>query len=127
DELVARGVDARLVETRFTEEEAAEVDGGRIDFALVSGTYRMERRSHLREATPLHIEALHLLVKEELADGAKRGLDVLRGRTVDLGPRGSGTAALAEAVLGFAGVEMDAIDARHLELPELLAMTIGPR
>jgi TRAP-type uncharacterized transport system substrate-binding protein len=126
-ELQARGIEADIVETRATEEQVAQVDAGRIDFALVSGTYRMESHPHLREATPLHVEALHLLVKEELVDAAKDGLDVLRGRSVDLGPRGSGTAALAEAVLAFAGIGMNAIDARHLELAELLTLTAEPR
>jgi TRAP-type uncharacterized transport system substrate-binding protein len=120
NELVARGVDARLVETRATDEQVAEVEAGRIDFALVSGTYRIELQSHLREAAPLHVEALHLLVKQELADAASRSLDALRGHSVDLGPRGSGTAALAEAVLGFAGIGTDAIDARYVDLPDAL-------
>ncbi len=126
-ELVARGVDARLVETRATEEQVAEVDAGRIDFALVSGTYRLELRPHLREATPLHVEALHLLVKEDLADAVRYRLDALRGRSVDLGPRGSGTAALAEAVLDFAGIGVNAIEARYLDISELLALIAGPR
>src|SRR5262245_56976778 len=46
-ELLARGVDARLVETRATEDQVAEVEAGRIDFALVSGTYRLELHPHL--------------------------------------------------------------------------------
>lgn len=125
-ELVARGIDASLVETRATEEQVAEVEAGRIDFALVSGTYRLDLHPRIREATPLHVEAFHLLVKESLADAATHGLDALKGRTVDLGPRGSGTAALARAVLAFAGVDVSAIDARYLDLGELQALAAGP-
>ncbi len=126
-ELVARGIDARLVETRATADQVAEVESGGIDFALVSGTYRLDLHPRLREAAPLHVEAFHLLVKEELADAANQGLDALRERSVDLGPRGSGTAALAQAVLAFAGVDLSALDARYLEVEDLPALTAQPR
>ena len=45
----------------------------------------------MRGVTPLYVEALHLLVKEEFADSVAQGLDALHGRTVDLGPSGSST------------------------------------
>src|SRR3954452_7217669 len=51
-ELVARGIDARLVETRATADQVADVEAGSIDFALVSATYRLDLHSRLREATP---------------------------------------------------------------------------
>ena len=92
---------------------------------MVSATYRLDLHSRLREATPLHLEAFHLLVKESLADAASHGLDVLQGRSVDLGPRGSGTAALARAVLAFSGVDLNAIDARYLDLDQLQTLTAG--
>ncbi len=104
DALASRGLQARLVATSSTEESLAGVDRGAIDFALVSGAYRTERYPHVRVVTPLHVEALHLLVKEELADDVGRSLDALRGHTVDLGPHGSTTAGLGTAVLDFAGV-----------------------
>src|SRR5262249_26175916 len=99
-----------------------------IDFAMVSGAYRTERYPNVRAVTPLYIEALHLLVKKELADSVSHGLDALRGRTVDLGPSSSTTAGLATAVLDFAGVAPrgattnDGYVARASPLPELQAL-----
>ena len=103
DAVTARGNKAQLVETSKTEDEFAQVDAGIIDFALVSEAYRVGRRTHVREVTPLYVEALHLLVKQEFADAVDQNLGALRGRTVDLGPPGSAS-VLAAAVLGFAGV-----------------------
>jgi hypothetical protein len=126
--LGAHGLQARLVETSSTEESLAGVDRGAIDFALVSGAFRIERYPRVRAITPLYVEALHLLVKEDLADDVGRGLDALHGHTVDLGPRGSATAGLATAVLDFAGVAprgttaTDGYVARFSGLDELLAL-----
>jgi TRAP-type uncharacterized transport system substrate-binding protein len=126
--LARHGLETRLVETSSAEEELTQVDRGAIDFALVSGAYRTERFPNVRAVTPLYIEALHLLVKEEYAGSVARGLDALRGRTVDLGPSGSTTAGLATAVLDFAGVgprdatTHDGYVARSSQLHELEAL-----
>lgn len=62
-----RGVDAHLVETMRTEDELDRVDAGEVDFALVSGAFRIGERQHAREVAPLNVEALHLMVREDLA------------------------------------------------------------
>jgi len=100
----ANGVNARLVETRGTEDELERVNTGAVDFALVSGAYPIKPYDHVREITPLYVEALHLLVKEELAGAVGSSLGGFRGRTVDLGPAGSTTAGLAADVMAFAGL-----------------------
>jgi TRAP-type uncharacterized transport system substrate-binding protein len=126
--LVEHGLQARLVETAGTEESLAGVDRGAVDFALVSGAFRIERYPRVRVITPLYVEALHLLVKEDLAEDVGRGLDALRGHTVDVGPHGSATAGLATAVLDFAGVApggttaTDGYVARFSGLDELMAL-----
>jgi TRAP-type uncharacterized transport system substrate-binding protein len=126
--LAARGIEAHLVETASAHDELEHVDRGAVDFALVSGAYRIARYQHVRAVTPLYVEALHLLVKEELAADVGRGLDALRDRTVDLGPRGSTSAGLAVAVFEFAGIPPAASAqdggyvATSLELPELEAL-----
>jgi TRAP-type uncharacterized transport system substrate-binding protein len=125
DAVTMRGGDARLVETSETKEEIEQVDAGVIDLALVSEAYRIEGRAHVREVAPLYVEAVHLLVKEELVDAAAASLGALRGRTIDLGPRGSTNAGLAAAVLAFAGVppadaaHPDGYVGRNLDLGEL--------
>src|SRR5436190_958520 len=56
----------------------------------------------------LRVEPLHLVVKAEIEpearDGDARGLEFLRGRTVNLSEVGSGTYDLAREVLAFAGL-----------------------
>src|SRR5262249_50046707 len=61
-------------------------------------------KPHVREVAPLYVEALHLLVKEEIADAVARSFGALRGRVVGMAPEGSTSAGLAMAVLEFAGV-----------------------
>jgi hypothetical protein len=100
----ARGIDARLVETASMSEALDEVNAGHIDFALVSGAARLEEHPQVREVAPLYVEALHLVVKEEIADGVAESLGALRGRRVAVGARGSVTAGLAKAVLAFVGL-----------------------
>ena len=124
-ELQERGIHAEFVTTGSTADELARVNAGEIDFALVSGGFRHHGYPHVREVAPLFPEALHLLVKSELADGDVEGLGLLRGRSVDLGPTDSATASLASAVLEFAGVGCapqpapNACTATNLELDEL--------
>jgi TRAP-type uncharacterized transport system substrate-binding protein len=92
--LATQGLEAHLVETSGSEDVLDHVERGAVDFALVSSAYRIERYPHVRAVTPIYVEALHLLVKDEFADAVAHGLDGLRGRTVDLGPRGSTTTGL---------------------------------
>ena len=101
----ARGLEVRLVEAQNTDDELRRVDAGAIDLALVSGAYETPQHPHVREVTPLYVEALHLLVRKELWPSvALGGFDFLRGRRVALGAAGSANAALARSALAFAGL-----------------------
>jgi TRAP-type uncharacterized transport system substrate-binding protein len=102
--LDARGFETRLVDTASSAEEIERVDRGEVDLALVSGAYRVERYPNVRLVAPLYVEALHLLVKAEMAGSVGHTLDGLHGHTVDIGPEGSTTAGLAQSVLDFAGL-----------------------
>jgi hypothetical protein len=79
---------------------------------LVSGASRLGERPQIREVAPLYVEALHLLVKQEIADAVSDSLGALRGRRVAVGASGSVTAGLATAVLEFAGLDTSQ-DATH--------------
>jgi hypothetical protein len=103
-EVKKRGIDVDVVAAANTEAELRDVDSGKVDFGLVSGAFRIEEFSHVRQVAPLDIEALHLLVKPEFAEPVGETLAGLRGRTIDVGPPASAGAALASAVLEFAGV-----------------------
>jgi TRAP-type uncharacterized transport system substrate-binding protein len=103
-EVSALGVETEVVDAEGTVNELERVDSGAVDFALVSGAFRIEGYPHVREVAPLYVEALHLLVKQELAGSVGASLTALRGRTVDLGGPGTTSAGLATAVLAFADV-----------------------
>jgi len=103
-ELSARGIVADVIETGSAADELQRVDTGEIDFALVSGAFRISGYAHVREVAPLYLEALHMLVKDEYAKAVNRSFLAMRGLTVNLGPPGSTTAALADAVLAFTDI-----------------------
>jgi hypothetical protein len=103
-EVRARGVEVEVVAEPNTTAELAAVDSGSVDFGLVSGAFRIEAFEHVRQVAPLYIEALHLLVKSELAEPVGVSLAGLRGRVIDVGPPDSASAGLASAVLAFARV-----------------------
>lgn len=123
-----KGVDVRVVETTDTDDALDRVDRGSIDFVLVSGAFRLGHRPNLREITPLYIEALHLLVKPEIATRPDWSLRDLEGRTVDLGPIDTETAGLATAVMDFADLapgdstKPGTFVARNYEISDLEAM-----
>ena len=106
DEVTAHGTRCEVVETGSSQAEIESVGTGAIELALVSAVYRSEHPDpHVRIVAPLQMEALHLLVGRELADGVDAGLAGLRGKEVDLGPSGSAGASLAADVLAFAEIE----------------------
>ncbi len=133
-ELKERGIEVELVSSGSTADELARVNSGEIDFALVSGGFRHHGFPRVREVAPLFPEALHLLVKSELADHDREGLGQLRGRSVDLGPVDSATESLATAVLEFARVACapepasNACTSTNIELDDLeRRIESGPR
>lgn len=104
DDITTRGTVARLTPTADTSDALKAVNAGEIDLAMVSGVFRSGDYQHVREVTPLYAEALHLLVKRELAEEVARSVSALRGRVVSMGADGSETHELASNVLGLAGI-----------------------
>lgn len=79
---------------------------GDFDLAFVQGGLAADNMPQVRQLTAMHIEPLHLLVRADLREEiAQSGLRSLAGHTVNVGPSGSGTQALASEVLKFAGLE----------------------
>ena len=91
--------------TAGSEEALDHVNRRSLDIALVQGGLRADDRPHVRQVATLHLEPLHLLVKEELARAVSANLRALESKTVNLGAVGSGTHSLAAEVLAFAGLE----------------------
>ena len=125
DTLKARGIDAELLETPRTQYELDRVNAGTIDFALVSEAFRIGPRPHVREVTPLYLEALHLLVKEDLVDAVSRDLGALRGHGIGIARSHDASTALSTDIFAFAGVpaadetRSDGYLPHHLELHEM--------
>jgi hypothetical protein len=128
-DLIAQGLATRLDLTglptevvRVTGDELARLDEREVDLALVSSALRSREYGRVREVAPLHAEALHVLVREEIAGDVGETLDGLRGRRVDVGPAESAEAALSRAVLAFAGLDEGAAGGpivEQLEIAEL--------
>lgn len=91
-------------ETAGSEDALDRVDNRNLDVALIQGGLGLGGRENVRQVAALHIEPLHLLVKEELFGDASRNLAALKGRVVNLSETGSGTHTLATEVLRFAGL-----------------------
>ena len=91
------------------------VDSGWVDAALIQGGLDMIDHPGLRQVAVLHVEPLHLLVKEEIYRAVARNLAGLRGKVVNLGERGSGTYLLATEVMAFSGLrsEIDYTESTH--------------
>lgn len=103
--LTATGLPAQAV--AVTGDELEQVDRREVDLALVSAALHAEPHPNVREVAPLHSEALHVLVKPEIAGSVGETLAGLRGRRIDVGPAGSAGAELARAVLVFAGLDSE--------------------
>jgi hypothetical protein len=67
-------------------------------------------------ATPLFVEAVQILVRSDLFIFTT---SELKGKTVSLGPAGSGTEVTARAILEASGVSMDEIRGEHITLDQV--------
>lgn len=104
----ATGIDLKVVATKDAREKIALLDQGKISFALVSGVLHLEKFANVNEVCPLYDEALHLLVKQELAAAVETSFSNLRGHSIMVGNYGSAAAMLAESVLDYARLNLDA-------------------
>jgi TRAP-type uncharacterized transport system substrate-binding protein len=103
-EAARRAIAIELQAMAGSEVALRAVESGRVDAALVQGGLDLVDHPGLREVAALHVEPLHLLVKEEIYRAAAHNLAGLRGKVVNLGERGSGTHVLAAEVMAFSGL-----------------------
>ncbi|HEY2156031.1 MAG TPA: TAXI family TRAP transporter solute-binding subunit [Isosphaeraceae bacterium] len=118
-EAARRAIAIEVVETAGTDAALRDVEAGRLDAALAQGGLDVADRPDLRQVASLHVEPLHLLVKEEVHDDVSRRLSALRGKLVGLGERGSGTNRLATEVMVFAGLKPGDFIASNASYAEL--------
>jgi TRAP-type uncharacterized transport system substrate-binding protein len=114
-EAAERGIAIELQATAGSGEALQALEAGRIDAAFVQGGLEMSDHPGLRQVAVLHLEPLHLLVKEEIHRAVTRSLGGLRGKVINLGERGSGTYLLAKEVMAFSGLRagMDYTESNH--------------
>jgi TRAP-type uncharacterized transport system substrate-binding protein len=103
-EAARRGLILDLHPTAGSSEALRALEAGQVDVALVQGGLEMRDSPVLRQVATLHVEPLHLLVKEEIHRDVARSLAGLRGKVVNLGEPGSGSRLLASDVMAFSGL-----------------------
>ena len=62
------GLSLRIVGTRGSLEALSRVDSGELDLALVQGGLDPKFHPNVRQVAALHVEPMHLLVKEEIRE-----------------------------------------------------------
>jgi TRAP-type uncharacterized transport system substrate-binding protein len=98
----ALAIELRAVAGSETALQALE--SGHVDAAFVQGALDMVEHPGLRQVAALHVEPLHLLVKEEIHGAVAHSLSALHGKVVNLGEHGSGTYLLATDLMAFSGL-----------------------
>jgi TRAP-type uncharacterized transport system substrate-binding protein len=95
----AGGKDLRIDVVPFVQpaEAIERVNRGELDAAVIPAGLAVAAEN-VRQVTVLECEAVHLFVKPELCG---QGVAGLRGRSLNLGPAGSGVRAVAEDILRF--------------------------
>lgn len=119
-ETLARGFSRDVPEMDFVALESPGgrasiemLENGEADLALLSN--HVEGSGRLRLIAPLYQETLQIVVRRDA--GIATILD-LRGRAVSTGPEGSGTEAIAHAVLGHFGIPPEGVRAQHLSMTD---------
>ena len=72
EDAAARGLGLRIVGTRGSLEASSLVDSGELDLALVQGGLDPGAYPNVRQVAALHVEPMHLLVREEIATGDRQ-------------------------------------------------------
>jgi TRAP-type uncharacterized transport system substrate-binding protein len=103
-EVIRRNLVFELVPSAGSKQALAWVNRREVDIALVQGGLTSAGRPNVREVAALHVEPMHLLVKNELSREASTSLTALRGKSVDVSETGSGTHSLATASMEFVGL-----------------------
>ena len=110
------------VPTAGSLEALEKVNNGQLDIAFVQGGLPVRQFANVRQVATMHVEAMHLVVKQELYQRCSEHLLELRGKTIATSPLGSGTNLLSVQILRFAGLKEGDYVQRHDEYGDLLAI-----
>jgi TRAP-type uncharacterized transport system substrate-binding protein len=104
------GIQIDVQPTDGSEAALDALERGEVDIALVQGGLANQRSTRIRQISALHIEPLHLVVDSELFRAiGQDGLGALAGHSIGVGSPQSGTYALSNEVLVFAGLRPDSL------------------
>ena len=90
--------------TAGSQDALRDLDAGRVDVALVQGGLEMDDLPGLRQVATLHVEPLHLLVKEEIHRAVAPTSPDCAARWSTSASSAAGRAVLAAEVLEFSGL-----------------------
>lgn len=96
------------VESIGSRDALRKVNLGKIELALVQGGLNADAYPNVRRVATLHVEPLHLLVRNGLFNEIDAHVSKLRGKTINFSVEGSGTHELATELLRF--LHFDAAD-----------------
>lgn len=122
-ETLASGLANDIHDVRFTALESPGgvasiemLEAGEAELALLSN--HVHGASSLQLIAPLYQETLHVVVRR---DAKLESVLAIEGHSVSVGPAGSGTETIADAVLQHFGVERGSFDRRNMALLDAVA------
>ena len=99
-----QNLDIRLVPTEGTDETLSVIDQNGADLGLIAGAIEDRESRRVLEITPLYMEPLQLLVREELYEPVLKDFGRLRGTSIAMDGQNTATSLLAAELLRFIGL-----------------------
>jgi TRAP transporter TAXI family solute receptor len=122
-ETLAHGFASDIPDVRFSALESPGgvasiemLESGEAELALLSN--HVHGASSLQLVAPLYEETLHVVVRR---DAKLESVHAIEDHSVSVGPAGSGTETIADAVLQHFGVEPESFDRRNMALLDAVA------
>ena len=108
DQMVLHGkshhLDIRLVPSESTDQTLTLIDQRKAELGLIAGVVEDRGSRKVLEVTPLYMEPLQFLVKDELYEAVLKDFGALKGKSIDLDNPSSATHLLASELLRFMGL-----------------------
>jgi TRAP-type uncharacterized transport system substrate-binding protein len=101
----ANGLSIQLIENAGSEDCLERLKRGELDAALVSSGVVVPDDQDIRVLAAAHVEAVHMLVRKELAEPGQLARNI-RGQRVNIGVRGSTEWLLGREFLNFARLKL---------------------
>lgn len=110
DQAAPNGLTIRLEETAGTEDCLNLLKAGRLDAALVSNGMVVPDDDDVTVVAAIRTEAVHVLVRKELAETEQPLFETIRGKRVNLDRRGCTDRLLIERLLHLARLKLPSAD-----------------